>query len=75
MTVDVTVGRLDLIRFNLSTIFKIRANWVMFFLLWAFVISVVLFESEQPLSEINYLLLIALTFVVAAGAFVLFLLS
>jgi hypothetical protein len=69
VTVDVTVGRLDLLRFNLATLFRIRANLIMFLMLWALIVVIVLKEFDWSVSDMNIPLALALTFVGALAAF------
>jgi len=72
VVVDVNVGRFDLLRFNFATLFRIRANLVMFLMLWALVIIVVLREFDWSISNVNVPIALALTFVAALGAFLFF---
>ena len=72
MKVDVTVGRLDLVRFNISTLFKIRANWVMFLLAWAFVFVIVVANTEGDFLGLNIGYLILTTLLMSVCWFIVF---
>ena len=72
MTVDVTVGRFDLLLFNLATLFRIRANLIMFLLIWALTLVVVLKEFDWSASNLNIPMALALTFLGAVAAFLFF---
>ena len=67
MDVNVNVGRWDLVRFNFATLFKVRANLVMFLMIWAMAILIMLHEYDWSLSGLNIPVALLITFVLAVA--------
>ena len=67
MVVNVNVGRWDLLRFNLATLFKIRANLIMFLMFCAMVILIMLQKSGWSLANVNIPVALLVTFVLAVA--------
>lgn len=69
MVVDVNVKRLDLVRFNFATLFRIRANLVMLGLFWVVIVFGFLTGSGWSLADINIVLALVLSLFMAAVVF------
>ena len=67
MYVQVNVGRWDLVRFNIATLFKVRANLVFFLMFWVMVILIMLQKSGWSLSGINIPVALLITFLLAVA--------
>ena len=72
LVVDVNVNRWDLMRFNFATIFRIRANLVMFGIFWAIVVFGYMVESDWSLANANIFVAMILTFLTAFVGFLVF---